>query len=304
MTLLALLITACQPEMPEGPPPGTFPAGGETLAIVDGASLPVSVVDAILSTSPDMNRAEFEASSQYAQFLDGLVTQEILYRKAIEAGTLDEPATQVLLALAEREAIVRSHMEAIAAAGITDEAVRQEYEDKAVQYARPSVHASHILVRDAAVAAEIKAKLDAGEDFGALAAEYSVDPGSKDTGGDLGWFERERMLTEVADAAFDNPVGSIVGPVESRVGFHIIKVDERRESVPLEEVEAELRDGLKQGVLDTYVREIKAAATITYPEADETETPADHDEAGEPENGSSGDDGDADDTTAPDGAGE
>lgn len=68
----------------------------------------------------------------------------------------------------------------------------------------------------------------AGEDFAGLAQQYSSDPGSKDKGGDLDWFGREKMVKPFADAAFALKPGEISDVVESPFGFHIIKVEGRR----------------------------------------------------------------------------
>ncbi|MCO6465136.1 MAG: peptidylprolyl isomerase [Bradyrhizobiaceae bacterium] len=101
--------------------------------------------------------------------------------------------------------------------------------------AEPTVRASHILIpfessKDSALAKanEILAKARKGEDFAMLATLNSKDPGSAQQGGDLGYFSKGRMVPEFEKAAFGAEVGSVVGPVETQFGYHIIKVTDKQ----------------------------------------------------------------------------
>ncbi len=79
------------------------------------------------------------------------------------------------------------------------------------------------------------ARLRAGEDFAALAAEFSDDPGSKDGGGDLGWFGKGRMVPEFEAAAFSQEPGQIGDPVKTVYGYHIIQVLAKDSARPIDE---------------------------------------------------------------------
>lgn len=85
------------------------------------------------------------------------------------------------------------------------------------------VHAAHILVKKEDQAKEILAKLNAGDSFSDLAKKHSDCPSGKQ-GGDLGWFGKGQMVQEFEKAAFDGEKGSVVGPVRTKFGFHLIKI--------------------------------------------------------------------------------
>lgn len=117
------------------------------------------------------------------------------------------------------------------------------------------VRARHILIkidanRDAAEAerqiAAAKARLDAGEDFAQLAAELSEDPASKARGGDLGFFARGRMIKEFEDSAFGAPLATVVGPIRTSFGYHLLETLEKRAAGqrPFSEVEPQVRSRL------------------------------------------------------------
>lgn len=122
-------------------------------------------------------------------------------------------------------------------------------------------NARHILIRvapDADEAERTDAELLAngvatiarsGADFGELAAKHSQDPGSKDSGGDLGWFGRGRMVKEFEDAVFAAKPGDIVGPIKSQFGYHIILVEGFRpeHQRPFDEVEEQVRFAIVEG---------------------------------------------------------
>ncbi len=95
---------------------------------------------------------------------------------------------------------------------------------KAAPTSEEKVWARHILVADQDTANKVEDLLKQGADFGSLAKEYSTDPGSKDNGGDLGWFAKGVMVAAFEDAAFGLNIGEISQPVKSDNGYHIIQV--------------------------------------------------------------------------------
>jgi parvulin-like peptidyl-prolyl isomerase len=114
---------------------------------------------------------------------------------------------------------------------------------------------------------DLLARAKKGEDFAALAKEFSEDPGSKENGGLYENFPRGQMVPAFNDAAFSIPVGQFSDIVETEYGFHILKIEDRKkETEPLETVKAQLETGLKQqkqaGAYEKFIAGIKSKAKI------------------------------------------
>ena len=172
---------------------------------------------------------------------------------------------------------------------ITPAEVETYYKNNGPQYTTPEqVRASHILFNtagkdEAAVqkqAEEILKRARAGEDFAALAKQYSEDEGSKVNGGDLDYFGRGRMVPEFETAAFNAQPGTITDLVKSQFGFHIIKVVDKRpgSTTPLDNVRPQIQDTLAWQRVDQQL------ATQSQTLADRINAPADLDRVGK-ENG-------------------
>ena len=134
----------------------------------------------------------------------------------------------------------------------------------------------HILVDDQALATELAGRIAAGEDFAALATEYSTDTYSAAEGGSLGWAETSMYVTEFADAADALAVSAVSEPVQSDFGWHIIrKVDEIAAGTPLAEAPEDLQATLASSgadlALEQYVLTLREQADIEY--VDETLAP-------------------------------
>ncbi|GAB4490636.1 MAG: hypothetical protein Fur0016_02640 [Anaerolineales bacterium] len=134
---------------------------------------------------------------------------------------------------------------------------------KDLNRAQEKAWARHILVSDAALAQSLVEKLRAGEDFAKLAAEFSTDTGSKDSGGDLGWFGKGRMVAPFEEAAFSLPIGQISDPVQSDYGWHIIQVI-AREVVPMSDDEF---SQYKQTFFSDFLKQLREQSAITTNDA-------------------------------------
>lgn len=171
----------------------------------------------------------------------------------------------------EERALRRAYFNEAIAGTITEEAARAEY-DTFVQQFEPKdeVRASHILVETEEEANQIKAALDGGADFAELAKEKSIDPGAAN-GGDLGFFGQGMMVKPFEDAAFAlaNP-GDVSAPVQSQFGWHIIKLEEKRQSAPpsFEQVAPQIQNQLLMRSFTEKVDALMAGVDIKIEDAD------------------------------------
>jgi foldase protein PrsA len=121
------------------------------------------------------------------------------------------------------------------------------------------VNARHILVADEETGQEVLDRLDAGEDWAALAQEYSQDPSNKDNAGDLGWFPRGVMVTEFEEAAFALEPGATSDLVQTDYGFHIIQVVEKG----MRDLDDQTYESMLAQAFQTWLEEGRAAAETT-----------------------------------------
>lgn len=128
-----------------------------------------------------------------------------------------------------------------------EKAVKASVTEKEMKdYYKPKLKASHILVKDEKTAKEIKEKLNNGEDFAALAKQYSEDPGSKEKGGELPEFGPGEMDSKFEEAAYKLEAGQVSDPIKSSHGYHIIKLTEKKELKPFDQEKDNIRKELEQ----------------------------------------------------------
>ena len=134
---------------------------------------------------------------------------------------------------ARRRSLRDLYFERSVRAAVNDAEARRFYETQAgAVKGEEEVRARHILVESEETARDLFEKIAHGADFAMLARQFSQDPGSKDQGGDLGFFGKGQMVPPFEEAAFQLKKGEVGEPVETQFGWHLVRVDERRRKPP------------------------------------------------------------------------
>lgn len=234
-----------------------------TLAVVNGKEITLGDVKELTETMPMAKSASLE--QMYPIVIDQLVNDVLLGEKVDSSGIASDPVVQERVAIAKDQIVRGLYVERYVEDKVTDKAVKEEYaklkkEAEGVQEA----HAKHILLEKEDEAKEVIKKLAGGAKFEDLAKEYSIGPTGKN-GGDLGFFTKDMMVPEFADATFDLKAGTYTKePVKTKFGWHVVKLVEKRDRpVPkLEDIEQAIRGQLGQRAVDTLVRDLRENAEI------------------------------------------
>lgn len=223
--------------------------------------------------APDFNHFD-ETIRQ--NVLRGLVSERLIYQEAVKSGYDKNPEVQKRLATLQKQVLMQAFMDDKAQQLVTDDQLKAAYEQKAAAAkGQDEVHARHILVGTEQEAQAVAEQLKKGADFVKLAKEKSTDKGSGANGGELGWFTKEKMVPEFADAAYKLKKGETSGPVKSPFGFHIIKVEDRRpmQIASFDEMKESLKAEVANKMVQKYLESMLKGANIKYYSADGKEKP-------------------------------
>ena len=199
----------------------------------------VAKVNGKTITEADMKLAEAEIGSDLGtlpeptkrRVLVEFLIENQLFADAAEGQNLASGAAfNERLQYWRRRALRDAYFDTTVRNTINEAEARKLYEGM-VGAAKPEeeVSARHILVESKDKARELYEKLAHGSDFAQLAKEHSKDPGSKDQGGQLGFFTRGQMVPQFEEAAFKLGKGEVGEPFQSQFGWHIVRVDDRRQ---------------------------------------------------------------------------
>lgn len=242
------------------------PDADSVIATVNGAEITLGQMIMARTTLPQQYLS-LPDEVLFNGILDQLIQQSVLAQTVGE----DAPrSVQIALENERRALLAAAVVDDILKDAVTDEALQKAY-DEAFANAEPTRewNASHILVETEEEAAALISRLNAGEEFAALAQEASSDS-SAASGGQLGWFESGMMVPDFEAAVVALEVGAVSAPVQTQFGWHVVKLNETRlrEIPTLEQVADELRPQVERAAVQARLDELTAAATVERPGAE------------------------------------
>lgn len=240
-------------------------AAGPIAATVNGTPISQKQLDNMMAQQAQRGLPDTPETRKLA--LDNLSLQLIVSQEAVKKGLDKAPETAEQLEIAKQAILADSYIQDYLKNNpITDAVLSAEYEKMKTQVAGNQFKARHILVEKEEEAKDIIAKLKKDvKSFDALAKAKSKDPGSKDKGGDLGWFDPRSMVPEFGAAVAKLEKNKFTEePVKSQFGYHVILLEDTRESpVPsLEQVKPNLSQRLQQEGIRKLLEDLKAKAKI------------------------------------------
>ncbi len=256
----------------------TFRTGAIVLSLAFSAHFalaagPVARVNGAEITEAELSFAEAEVGAEIAG-LPIEARRRVLLEYLVEAHLFAEAAAknqlgsgkefEERLAYYKLRALRDTFYEKKVREAVTEAQAKAAYNEQIAKIApEPEVHARHILVKTEQEAKDLVKQLKSGADFNELAKKNSTGP-SADAGGDLGYFSRGQMVKPFEDAAFALKPGEVSGPVQTEFGWHVIKVEDKRNHPvpPFDEVKDQLIASLVQNQLKTVVQGLRSAAKV------------------------------------------
>ena len=226
------------------------------LATVNGSAITQKQFDTELKNLPPQLQPMAQSPEGRKELLESMIIREIVYQDAQKQGLEKTPEFTERIDEVKKKLLVEMDLKKKLEAEIklTDEDLKKVYEQYKEKFKTgEQIRASHILVKDDKTAQDVEAQLKKGGNFADLAKKYSTDS-TKEKGGDLGWFDRGKMVPEFDKAAFALKDGETSGIVKSNFGYHIIKVTGKRPAgyAPFDEV----KDQIKAAILPSKQQEV------------------------------------------------
>ncbi len=201
---------------------------------------------------------------RYPFVVEFLVERHLLAQLANKEGIANTDDYKRRLAAYQAKALRDSYLAQVISPKVKEEEIKAVYEAESKKVAETErVRARHILVASEKEAQSIVERLNKGEKFEDLAKQYSLD-GSKDYGGDLGYFTAPEMVPAFSKAAFELKNGEVSKPVKTDFGWHIIKLEDRKkgQAQPYDQVKGAIRNVLVRQKVNETLASLKDVAKV------------------------------------------
>src|SRR6202165_719169 len=233
------------------------------LAKVNGADIRQSDL-ALAEEELGPSLAQMDPATKKENVLAFLIDMKIVAKAAEDKKVENNEDFKKRLAFTRNRLLMDSLLAAEGKAATTDEAMKKVYEDASKQIAgEQEVHARHILVATEEEAKAVAEELKKGADFAELAKKKSKDPGASD-GGDLGFFTKDQMEPAIFAVAFALEPNKVSEPVKSQFGWHVIKVEEKRnrQAPEFQQVKSQIETYVTRKAQAVYVAKLREAAKV------------------------------------------
>jgi peptidyl-prolyl cis-trans isomerase C len=245
------------------------PREDKVVAIVNGHEIKVSEVqmatDDIIGQLPDL-----PPKLRFPFVVEYLIERHLLAQYAVKDGIADTEEYKHRLALYQAKALRDAYFFQRIRPMVSEEEMKAVYDEEAAKLQQTErVRARHILVGTEQEANDIIGRLGKGEKFEDLAKQFSLD-GSKDYGGDLGYFTAPEMVPEFSKATFALKVGETSQPVKTDFGWHIIRLDDRKQGAaqPFDQVKSAIRNVLLRKKVTETMERIRTASKVEIVDED------------------------------------
>lgn len=261
---VALGLAACQGGGGAAPDAAKDP-GAETVATIDGQAISRNLLDFYIKAASGGRDAAEIPAEQRKEALDSLLRGFAVANQAAKDKVDQESEVAAQLELMRLEVLQRAvQANYLKDKTPTEAELRAEYETQVAQMPKTEYRARHILVQTEEFAKIAIDRINKGAKFDDIARRDSLD-GSKERGGDLGWFTPQTMVKPFADAVMALKQGEMTQtPVQSQFGWHVIKLEDSRDvqPPPFEQVKDQLGNVVLAKKFKTYADELKKTAKI------------------------------------------
>lgn len=267
----ALALSGCQDRlvMSDNSPfgEGVVRLGDTEVAEIDGTKIYLSDVERTAASQGLIEEGSPLTPEQpiFQKVLDELIDQRLLALDALRQSLDQDDETRRRLSAARERILGNVLVETHLKNTVNETTIRRMYDEQASLRERgDEVQARHILLKDQETAKEIAKKLNEGGDFAALAREISEDEGSRDKGGNLGYFTNDMLEAKFTNVAFTTKKGEISEPFETDYGWHILQVQNRRKAAQptFEEMRSEILNFMTYDEIQNILKSLRAQGDV------------------------------------------